>query len=235
MKYSGRKNTGDDNNNYRWLTTFNDMVTLLMVFFVMLFALSSLDTTRFHNFQNALQSAMGVLDSGQKSPIGVITQADNLPTTHPNVEGLNSDESSKLEDLNRTEGLEAEYTKKGIQLILNDKLLFKTGSASLTQQGDVLLDKVAAIVGPLDRFVRVEGHTDNVPISTTRYPSNWELSVDRAISVVKYLNRKGGIPANSISAAGYGASRPRVANDTKENRSKNRRVEIILQRKLHNK
>ena len=88
--------------------------------------------------------------------------------------------------------------------------------------------KVSSIIRRFNRNIRVEGHTDNRPIATGRYPSNWELSTARATQVVKYLIDPGGIVPSRLSAAGYGDSKPRVDNDTVENRSKNRRVEIIL-------
>lgn len=214
----------------RWLTTFNDMITLLMVFFVLLFAMSTPDVRQFKNFKNALQSAMGVLHHGRNAPIGIISEDRNDPPI-PVDPAETADGGDQLDQLHNAQGLEAEYTKRGIKLTLNDNLLFGSGSARLTRHGIALLDKVVRIIGPLDRHIRVEGHTDNVPISTHRFPSNWELSTARAISVVKYMQNSGGIAPQNLSAAGYGASKPRVANDSEKNRSKNRRVEIILQHK----
>lgn len=212
----------------RWLTTFNDLITLLMVFFVLLFAMGNMDVNRFQRFQNALQSAVGVLNAGKQAPVGILSEKSSDASSH-----LSADQASdELNQLDHTSGLEAEYTKRGIQLILNDELLFTSGSARLTRRGVALLNKVARIIGPLNRRVRVEGHTDNVPISTERYPSNWELSTARAVEVVKYLSRNGDVPARNLSAAGYGASRPRAENDSKSGRSKNRRVAIILQQKV---
>ena len=90
------------------------------------------------------------------------------------------------------------------------------------------MDRVARIIKPLKRTIRVEGHTDNRPIATSDYPSNWELSTARAVSVVKYLIHSAGIAPKCLAAAGYGDSRPRAPNDTERDMSKNRRVEIIL-------
>ncbi len=213
----------------KWLTTFNDMITLLMVFFVLLFSMSSLDVQHFKNFQNALQSAMGVLHPGQHAPIGVISKDGKNSASPANTADVKGDAGEHMNQLKDTQGLEAQYTQKGIHLTLNDNLLFNSGSARLTHQGHALLDKVVNIIGPLRRYIRVEGHTDNVPIATNRYPSNWELSTARAISVVKYMQTSGAIPPQCLSAAGYGASKPRAANDSEQNRSKNRRVDIILQ------
>ncbi len=222
----------DSPDNSKWLTTFNDLITLLMVFFVMLFAMGSLDVNRFQNFQNALQSAVGIMNPGQNAPVGIISEDQHTPPQIRANERSSNDQAAELSKLETTQGLEAEYTKKGIQLTLNDELMFTSGSAQLTGQGNALLDKVARIIGPLNRLVRVEGHTDNVPISTSRYPSNWELSTARAVQVVKYLQVQGSIPAKHLSAAGYGASKPRESNDTEIGRSKNRRVEIILQQEV---
>jgi chemotaxis protein MotB len=107
-------------------------------------------------------------------------------------------------------------------------LLFQSGSASLTEEGLRLLGQINAVIKPLQRQVRVEGHTDDRPIATTRYPSNWELSAARAIGVVNYFSNQGGMPASRLSAAGYGAFKPRGANDNEVQRAANRRVEIIL-------
>jgi chemotaxis protein MotB len=217
-----------------WLTTFNDMVTLLMVFFVLLFSMGNIDVTRFKHFQNALQSAMGVLNQGRNSPTGVIADepAVALQDSEKNPDSPIA-ESSKGQ-LENTKDLEAVYTPKGIHLTLDDKLLFTTGSARLTAGGTALLEKVGRIIKPLNRTIRVEGHTDNRPIATADYPSNWELSTARAISVVKFLIDAAGISPRLMAAAGYGDSKPRAPNDSEVNMAKNRRVEIILGQEVEN-
>lgn len=233
MERAARNMNADDEQSidrYRWLTTFNDLITLLMVFFVFIYAMSSPDAKHFENFQNGLQSAMGVLHPGQHSPIGIITKGDENIAPPAKTAEFSEEGGDDINQLESTQGLEAQYTKKGIHLTLDDNLLFDSGAARLTPQGQTLLNKVAGIIGPLGRYIRVEGHTDNIPILTHRYPSNWELSTARAVSVVKYLQGRG-IPGHYLSAAGYGASKPRAANDSKYNRSKNRRVEIMLQKK----
>ncbi len=212
----------------RWLTTFNDMITLLMVFFVLLFSMGSMDVKRFKHFQNALQSAMGVLNEGRHAPVGVIVEepANANPDNKRTSESPTTESSNAR--LDNSEGLEAEHTPKGIHLTLDDRLLFASGSAQLTAGGAALMEKVARIIKPLNRTIRVEGHTDNRPIATADFPSNWELSTARAVVVVKYLTDKTGIAPQYLAAAGYGDSKPRAPNDSEENMSKNRRVEIIL-------
>jgi chemotaxis protein MotB len=225
----------------RWLTTFNDMATLLMVFFVLLFSLGSVDAQRYKDFRNALQSAMGVLYEGQRVPVGLIDENDLSKMQAPGKEHASSDDrnlqdaestsaDTSLDSLNQGQGLEAEYTPKGIKLSLDDSILFDSGEASLKEAGSQLLDRVAAIIKPLGTSIRVEGHCDDVPINNLHYPSNWELSMARSIKVVKFFIEKGDIEPQRLSAVGYADSKPRVPNNSDANRSRNRRVEIILEK-----
>lgn len=211
-----------------WLTTFNDLITLLMVFFVLLFSMGTMDVKRFKNFQNELQSAMGVMYEGRNAPGGLIGNEQWYVEDKKEAPAESDGQSEDFKALAGNQGLEAEYSRKGIQLTLNDDLLFRSGSARITDSGSELLETISAVIKPLNRPVRIEGHTDDRPIATPRYPSNWELSTARAVNVVKYFAQNGGIPANHLSAAGYGSSKPRVPNDSAGNRGKNRRVEIIL-------
>jgi chemotaxis protein MotB len=213
----------------RWLTTFNDMITLLMVFFVLLFAMGSMNIKKFKHFQNALQSAMGILYEGRQASVGIISNhsVDARQPEVPLPQERSAETNAALPPEN-TRGLEAEYTPRGIHLTLNDQLLFRTGSAQLTADGEALLQKVAGIIKPLNRSIRVEGHTDNRPIATDAFPSNWELSTQRAVNVVKYFIDQTGIAPGYLSAAGYGDSKPRAPNDSPADMAKNRRVEIIL-------
>ena len=219
-----------------WLTTFNDMTTLLLVFFVLLFTMGSLDVQRYKHFRNALQSAMGILNEGRHAPVGLISEEDYSLARNmdekKNTESAVAPDSGEttLKDLQPTRGLEAQYTPRGIQLTLNDNVLFASGEAWLTDRGKKMLAKVAAIIKPMDRSIRVEGHSDSVPIRTRRFPSNWELSTARAVRVVGFFIRQCGIDPRRLSASGCADTRPRAANDTASNRSRNRRVEIILEK-----
>ncbi len=210
----------------RWLITFNDLITLLMVFFVLLFSMGHMDVKRFANFQNGLQSAMGVMDAGRHGDEGVIS--DHQWTTAGEAKDAQNEDTMKA--LPEADGLEAEYTRKGIKLTLNDRLLFRSGSARITEQGGNLLQRIGDVIKPMQRQIRVEGHTDDLPITTERYPSNWELSAARAVNVVKFFAEHTGIAPELLSAAGYGSFKPKASNDSEANRAANRRVEIILGR-----
>jgi len=124
--------------------------------------------------------------------------------------------------------IQINHTHQGTRLSFEDQVLFDFGSATINPAGFVFLDKIADTLDKIPYAMRVEGHTDNVPIQTRRFPSNWELSVARAVNVVKYFAEVSNIDPNRLSAVGYGESRPVAANDTASNRVKNRRVEILL-------
>ena len=223
-----------------WLCTFNDLVTLLMVFFVLLFTMSTIDTKKMSDFQYALQSGLGVLREGDRVSVSVkehqpvqdmshvLTQAEG------EVEGVEGDSDKRisleyaLRVFGPNLGVHVTYTHKGARLFFDDYLLFELGKAKIRSNGLPVLDKLAAVIKSTPYKARVEGHTDNVPIRTKQFPSNWELSIARAVNVVKYLADAKKIDPGRLSAVGYGESRPIGPNNSPASRAKNRRVEIVL-------
>lgn len=223
-----------------WLTTFNDLVTLLMVFFVLLFTMSTVDTKKMQDFQYALQSGLGILEAGNKVSISVKkTQfVEDMSHIMTQAEGeQNKQDSSQpggkwvdqIRQLTEADpDIQVTHTHQGTRLSFEDQVLFNFGRAAINPAGFVFLDKIADALDKIPYAVRVEGHTDNVPIQTRRFPSNWELSVARAVNVVKYFAEVSNVDPKRLSAVGYGESRPVASNDTRPNRAKNRRVEIFL-------
>ena len=223
-----------------WLTTFNDLVTLLMVFFVLLFTMSTIDTRKMQDFQYALQSGLGILGKGKKVAISVkkTQPVDNMSHIMTQAEGEQMKKGSNLpvgklfDEIRQLTQADPEIqvtqTHQGTRLSFKDQVLFDFGRAAINPAGFVFLNKIADELNKMPYLVRVEGHTDNVPIQTRRFPSNWELSVARAVNVVKYFAEVGKIDPHRLSAVGYGESRPLAANDSASNRAKNRRVEILL-------
>jgi chemotaxis protein MotB len=124
--------------------------------------------------------------------------------------------------------MDAKETEKGISVVMGEKVLFKTGMAEITTKDNSALRALSSILRETDCSIRVEGHTDDIPINNHRFSSNWELSSARAVAVVKYLIYKKGISPERLSAAGYGESRPLVPNVSESNRTLNRRVQIVL-------
>lgn len=235
-----RQNSGgEETNSTRWLTTFNDLVTLLMVFFVLLFTMSSIDARKMQDFQYALQSGLGILEEGRMVNISVKTTQPVEDMSHIGTqpEGIKASPSEPLTGLlsdTLIKSLEADFgiqiaqTHQGIRLSFEDEILFDFGKADINPAGAKMLDQIAKAIKKVPNSVRIEGHTDNIPIQTVRFPSNWELSVARAVNVVKYFAEVCKIEPHRLSAVGYGESRPVAANDTAANRMKNRRVEILL-------
>jgi chemotaxis protein MotB len=222
-----------------WLTTFNDLVTLLMVFFVLLFTMGSIDNHLLMKFQMALQSGLGILGSGSR--VSVAVQQSQVPLSHQEQltqaknEAASKTESAAADKLNEMlgefaslPGVNVRFSKDGTHFLFEDALFFNFGKADINASGFTFLKKMTALLHQVPHAVRVEGHTDNVPIRTRRFPSNWELSVARAVSVVKYFADVGKINPQRLSAVGYGESRPLVPNNSAANRARNRRVEIVL-------
>jgi chemotaxis protein MotB len=139
---------------------------------------------------------------------------------------------SELMDSNRNkpggENISVLSDERGVVIRVLDKAFFDEGKAELKDGAKGALDKIAPIIKSVDNHVRIEGHTDNVPINTNEFKSNWELSVRRATEVVRYFVEKRGLPPERISATGYAEYRPIVQNDSPKNKALNRRIEIIV-------
>jgi len=128
------------------------------------------------------------------------------------------------------DGVDSTVTEDGLQIVLQETLLYSSGKASISTEGLNLLDRISGILKESEGAVRVEGHTDNEPIRyATAFSSNYQLSMARALRVANYFVEKGGVAAQRVSATGFGDLKPRFPNDTPEDRGKNRRVEIILE------
>jgi chemotaxis protein MotB len=226
-------------NTAGWLTTFNDLVTLLMVFFVLLFTMSTIDTQKMGEFQYALQSGLGILKAGRKASISVSQSQpiDDMSHIRTQAEGGDTKEAiepslklaSAVRKLTEAElGIQVTRNDEGTRLAFEDQVLFDFGKDAINPEGFPFLDKIARALADVPYPLRVEGHTDNVPIRTKRFPSNWELSIARAVNVAKYFAQVSKLDPRRLSAVGYGESRPLAQNDTPSNRAKNRRVEILL-------
>jgi chemotaxis protein MotB len=210
-----------------------------MVFFVLLFTMSTIDTKKMKDFQYALQSGFGILRGGSKVAISVMDSQPiaDLPHVSTQAESQMAPTDAPVQapaiepalDILATEpGVHVTYSNQGVRITFEDCLLFDFGKAAVNPSGFSFLRKLASLIHQVPYPVRVEGHTDNVSIHTKRFPSNWELSISRAVNVVKFLVDVGHINPQRLSAVGYGESRPIVPNDSPANRAKNRRVEIIL-------
>ncbi len=212
-----------------WMVTFSDMVTLLMVFFIMILSYSTIELEKFKGAVSSMKGALGVLPEmkntmsrdERRSNQGRQNFKDQVDKKIKKIRGMLDNEHVK-------DKVEIERDGMGIHVRLGDKILFDVGKADLKPSAFPILNAVAEVVKKDFREIFVEGHTDNVPIHTSKYPTNWELSTARALSVVRYLHYVEGIDASRLAAVGYGEYRPLVPNTTPKNRAKNRRVEIYI-------
>lgn len=219
-----------------WLTTFNDLTTLLMVFFVLIFSMSTIDAKRLKEFQTSLQSGLGVLKEGRKAAIRVVQPSpesrdqesgqpnDTASPPQPVHEGM----EATLEDMKNIKGVRASYSSEGVLFTVDEELLFVSGSAQIPDGRIPVLSRIAVFLRSMPYPVRIEGHTDNVPIHNQTYPSNWELSVARSIHVLKYFTEVEHLEPQRFAAVGYGDAKPLYPNDSAQRRAQNRRVEILM-------
>jgi len=218
-----------------YMSTWGDMCTLLLCFFVMLLAMSTIDPTKFMVAANSFQNAFsGVLES---FPTVLITKDILIPKLGGDAQNkrMAVDAATKMKEKIKEEGLEdamsVQVTETGISIQIEDKggLGFESGRADVSPKLYGILKDLTNVVNAAPTTqVRVEGHTDNVPIHNAQFPSNWELSSARALNVVRYMANNGDVDPSRLSAIGYGEYRPRVPNTTAENRKTNRRIEIYV-------
>lgn len=214
---------------FGWRTTFNDLMTLLLVFFVMLFALSSMDMAKMKRFRQRLQPSAGLLPGSEAVLSDRRASAEGESASRQAAALVLEQLDSALAQLGAAEQIAVKRTQTGDVLItLPNTLLFGEGQAELRPEGQALIGRVAAVLARIPATLQIEGHTDNRPIRTERFPSNWELSTARAVDVLKALIATGNVAPSRLSAVGYGDSRPLAPNDSAEARARNRRVEIVL-------
>lgn len=229
-----RRRLEDQENHDRWLLTYSDLITLLLAFFIMMYTLSRQDAQKYEEVSEHLRA---IFSGGS----GVIGKGNALVRTGAAVlppEASNSEIMKQLEEEIKSVGVPEEVQRnvtilldeRGIVVRALDQAFFEEGKADLQEKAKETISKIIPILKQVNRDVRIEGHTDNVPISTAEFKSNWELSVKRATEVVRYIIEKGGFPPEMISASGYAEFRPLVPNINQENRSKNRRIEIIMEK-----
>ena len=213
-----------------WMTTYGDMVTLLLTFFVLMFAMSTINEQKFLKAAASLREKLGVLDKNV-SVIGELSPAiGTAGVSREQVDVLESME--RIAEIFQEESLEdiatVEITGPGEVFIrMGDQLLFAPGESGLKPQAIRVLSGIANSIKGKTETVYIEGHTDTIPINTPEFPSNWELSSARAISVVRLLEDQG-IPPNQLAAVGHSHYVPLETNSTKEGRAKNRRVELYI-------
>lgn len=230
-----KKASGSEVNTEAWLATYADTITLILTFFVLLYSYSTIDAIKFQQISSSMQSvltgqdATSILDFNSAGQVPIVGPPQDLG---PQAGGPQEEMYSKVKkfiDVNDLENtVEIKRDSRGIIMELKDNILFDIGKADIKDSSKTILDKIGLLISSFPNDIIVEGHTDNVPISTYKFPSNWELSTQRAVNVLKYFVQTKGMSPVRFEAAGYGEYRPIASNDTYGNRSKNRRVNILI-------
>jgi len=211
----------------RWLLSYADFVTLLFALFVTMYAVSTVDADKLAPAASSMRSAF----DGETRHSGSVPVADIgviVPQTPPRLDQVRDELARVLADAIAAGQLELIEDARGLVVSLPERATFAPASTDMTASALELVGRVALAVKPFDRPLRIEGHTDNVPISTREFRSNWELSTARAATVIRFLIERVAIDPRRLSAAGYGEFHPRVANDSPEKRALNRRVDIVI-------
>ncbi len=219
-----------------WLVTYADLVTLLLVFFVLLYSLSSIKQEKFMSAINSIKEELN-----KNAPLTGISHLFEIQDSTKSkisledITGLRPRQKALIEDIDNSiiksnKNISVHTLKNKIIITINGKVLFDSGSATLNKDAFPILDQIVKLLFEYPEYnVNIKGHTDDVPISTKQFPSNWELSAIRATTVLKYLIKKG-IKPERLTATGYGDVMPIVPNTSPENRAMNRRVEFVLEK-----
>jgi chemotaxis protein MotB len=224
---SRRKAAEDKENLDRWLLTYSDLITLLLAFFVVMYSMSRVDNKKFGQVSDALNTILKGGQSVLRSPVDPDKAGHGvLALGNLRMAQLKIDE--KFRQVGKQEVLKTEITERGLVVHIMESALFDPGSAELKSRAMEVLDLVAEELSNRPNHIRIEGHTDDAPIHTAVYPSNWELSSARATAVVRFYTENHTIQPDRISALGYGEFRPVVPNNSIENRATNRRVDIVI-------
>ena len=221
----------------RWLLTYADMITLLMLFFIILWAISNVNVQKYRTVAQSIRTAFtgGNLivvpskqHAGSEGVNGTVTPVKAPTATVPQNQHLLFDKAQTfLQPLIQDKQVMLRSNERGVTISIIGDLGFASGSAALSPQAYPILRKIGELLGSVNNVVRVQGNADNQPIDTHKYPNNWTLSAARAIAVVKTLIDYGVSPKR-LSATAYGDTRPIVSNATPEGRAYNRRVDITV-------
>ena len=236
--------------NERWLVSYADFITLLFAFFVVMYALSSVSEGKYSALKNSLGEAFAGIGAGAPAsmpPAGAASMPE-LPMRRfaraaqteqeqrsqreqreqrEQMQSIAQDILGVLDSLVRDGHVKVTQSKRGVSVEINASVLFASGQAQLRADSVRALGQVARVLSSGAQGIQVEGYTDNAPISTAQFPSNWELSAARAASVLR-LFIEGGVAQQRLSVIGYGPNRPATNNDTPQERARNRRVTVMI-------
>ena len=241
-----RKHKHEEHENHeRWLVSYADFITLLFAFFVVMYSVSSVNEGKFRVVSQSIVEALNPMINMSASTIRISPEATGGPTSTRAIsidmqvfrkltDALSSSVAPKigktLAGQPTQSGVQAAVAQdeRGVVVSIANAVAFEPGKAELLPEARATLIQVATALQGFPSHIRVEGHTDNVPIHTEQFPSNWELSSARAVNIVRFLSEGGHLPPERLAAGGYGEFHPIAANDQAEGRAANRRVELVI-------
>lgn len=231
-----KKKHEEHENHERWLVSYADFITLLFAFFVVMYSVSAVNEGKFRTVSDSIKAALHPISSPPASHLAFNIGQGRPSIMVPNLPGNKEVSVRRLRELVKSMQAASQFAlihmmerlDGNIVITIPDQVLFNSGEAAVKPEALPFLQGLAEAMIELNRQVRVEGHTDNVPIHTVQFPSNWELSATRAVIVVRVLSELYGVPGEHLAALGYADSRPLTANLNPEQRAKNRRVEVII-------
>jgi chemotaxis protein MotB len=208
-----------------WMVTFSDMVTLLLTFFVLLLSMANMDQIKFNAAADSLAGAFGVLGSSDKTEVSAPKVVSFSPVNDDFTAQVYRRLKTKLRELKLNKKVKLVKDRGAVILRVDESILFTSGQKELNPDAFPVLRKVAELVRPLPLKLKVEGHTDDRGGEL----ANWDLSVGRAVSVLRFLAANQLVPLNRMAATGYGSQKPLFPNNSDRERALNRRVEFVLE------
>ncbi|MEE9537041.1 MAG: OmpA family protein [Desulfobacterales bacterium] len=227
-KYNSKNSEGSSRPG--WEVIYTGFILIFLCFFIMLSAFSTIEQAKVMQFVRSFANAVSILPWGAKfeSGLSVLPESPDMVENKADLAKV----FEELEALSARLDFEGEvnlaFSKEGLVMRLSEKALFDSGVAAISPEAYPLLGKIGAIIAKTAYFIRIEGHTDNLPIHTQVFPSNWELSTARAVNVLRYFIETHKIDPQRLAAVGFGEYQPLTSNNAQPNQSKNRRVEIIF-------
>jgi len=219
---------GEEVDKDRYIITYADLITLLLGLFIILYAMSNIDNEKYRSAANALGSVFG----GNKSSTVLVKSMPMLSVPQSPQKTLMSSLRNVISKNKFGKSIKLVKNKRGITIRIFDDILFASGQADVTNETQKVLSKLGPVMRKLPNDIRIEGHTDNVPIVSKKFPSNWHLSVARATNIAYYLMNTEKLSPDKVSIVGYSEYKPIASNETAEGRKLNRRVDIVILNKL---
>jgi len=221
-----------------WLLPYSDLMTLLLAVFIVLFAVSQVDQAKAKDMSEAFTEEMMT----QSYIISQLNEQETVQNESPTaseselqrLEALKAELDTKLKSENLSSSVNTSIDKRGLVISLSNAIFFDPGSAEIKKDNEETLLEIANMVNTMDNFIRIEGHTDNIPMNSDLFPSNWDLSSARAVNVVRLFVKNANASPEKLIAVGYGEYRPIADNATEEGRAKNRRIDIIVLSEKYN-